>query len=193
MTGGTWNDTHISTNTRQNKRKKQPAPISTTEHAMSPQDEDTKFQTEVDLADIRLKLRRWRFGRSWRTAASSSLADEAALVSPRTRGPPLPPLKDVEEVVNHSQGKEFLLAGGQAKEEDRSQLDALPSSHQVNITTAQPDPPLDRKTVGQYLDQCIAAAESQLVGAGGKSRKKSAVKEIERLVEKVIATQADCK
>ena len=192
MTGGAWKDTPILAGPKRKKAKKQPGPISTAEHAISPQDEDAKFQTEVDHADLRLKLRRWRFGRSWRTAASNSLPDEAAPISPRTRVPPLPPLKDVVEETSCSEGKLSLPAGGQAKEEDRSQHEALPACNGVNIAIAQPDPPLDRKTVGQYLDQCIAAAESQLVGAGSKSRKKGAVKEIERLVEKVIATQADC-
>ena len=43
--------------------------------------------------------------------------------------------------------------------------------------------------MGQFLDKCIAAAESQLAAAGSKAKKKGAVREIERLVEKVV-TQA---
>ena len=193
MTGGAWKDTHNSAGAKRNKAKKQPARISTTEHHTSCQDEDTKFQTEVDLADLRLKLRRWNFARSWKPAASSSLPDEVAPTSPRTRRPALP-LKDaVEDAANYSQGKVLLFADDHAKRRNGGQHDVLPSSHQANITVAQPNPPLDRQLVGQYLDRCIAAAESQLVGAGRKSRKKGAVKEIERLVKTVIATQADCR
>lgn len=191
MTGGAWKDTESSAGARRNKAKKQPAPIATTKHQTSCRDEDTKFQIEVDLADLRLKLRRWNFARSWKIAASRSLPNEAEPMSPRTRRPPLL-LKDAEEAAHHSQGKVSLLVGGQVDKRNGPNDDAFPSSHQVDITMAQPNPPLDRKLVGQYLDRCIAAAESQLVGVGSKSRKKGAVEEIERLVEMVIATQADC-
>lgn len=39
--------------------------------------------------------------------------------------------------------------------------------------------------MAQYLDRCIAVAETQLAGARGRG-KKGAVREIERLVERVV-------
>ena len=187
MTGGAWKDTNVPAGAKRNKAKKQPLLISTTEHATSRQTEDERFQTEVELADLKIKLRRWNFARSWKIAASSPLADDDSTpLSPRTRRPSR---KDAKEAATRPQGRAPLFTDDQVGRKDRSQRDALPSCHRGNITNAQPNSPLDRQMIGQYLERCVAAAESQLAGAGNKSQKKGAVREIERLVEKVMATQ----
>ena len=192
MTGGAWKDTPVSANTKRKNAKKQALRQLTLEHTTSPQTEEKRFQTEVELADLSLDLRRWTFARSWRkNAASSSLAEEVAPISPRTRPPPPPPPKDVKGPAKHSRGKRSVIAEGQAEKRHRHENEAFPSIDRVNNTIAQPDPPLDRQLVGQYLDRCIAVAEAQIAGARDKSKKKRAVEEIERLVERVIATQAD--
>ena len=110
-------------------------------------------------------------------------------MSPRTRPPSH---KEVRGPARRSQGEVFVIAEGQVEKRHRPKDEASPSSSRLNETIAQSDPPLDTNFVGQYLERCIAVAESQIAGARDKSRKKEAVKEIERLVEKVVArVQAD--
>lgn len=192
MTGGAWKDTNHSTGPKRNKAKEQPPSVLTLENNISTQTEEQRFRTEVELADLRLDLRRWNFSRSWRrNGGSSSLADPGGMVSPRTRPPPSLPPKDGKGPAKHIQGKAYAIAEGQAEKRHRPDNEAFPSSLQLNNAIGQSDPSLGKQLVGQYLDRCIAVAELQIAGARDKSRKKEAVREIERLVEKVIATQAD--
>ena len=184
MTGGTWKDTKASASSKKPKAKKQPAQIST-KHT-STQDDEEKFQAEVDLADLQLQLRRWSFARSWRRPSSMSLTEELP-VSPRTRRP-----ADFEEPATCHMTDKASLCADQVENQRNEHEDhaALSSCHQVDPIIAQADLLLDRHLIGQYLDRCIAATESQLAGERNKTKKNGAVKEIERLVEKVIETQA---
>lgn len=170
MTVRTSKSTAVSTSWKQSKAT-QPAQTSATDRTSdfskdtSSHDED-KFRAEVDLADLKIKQRRWNFARSWRPASSdSSLADEPH-ISPRSRTWPT---------------KVPLSADRTDKE--RVEDDDL----RLRNTIAKPNPALDRRLMGQYLDRCIAATESQLARGRNKSKKKEAVKEIERLVEKVVS------
>ena len=85
MTGGSWKDTTVS-NSLEKPKSKRPARVFTTKHAYgfsedtSNQDDD-KFQTEVDLADLKMRLLRWNFARSW---GAASPVDESR-ISPRSR------------------------------------------------------------------------------------------------------------
>lgn len=185
MTGGSWKDTNISKSSKKRKAK-QPARASTAEHVRdfssedkSSQEED-RFRTEVDLADLKMKLRRWNFARSWGSASSISLAEESH-ISPRSRP------EDIEEPSTCSNKAPLVADLPEKNETGHGDLGAL-SCNRVN-TIAKPNAPLDRNTIGQYLDGCIAATESQLVAGRNKAQRKRAVKEIERLVEKVV-TQA---
>ncbi|KAL9064322.1 MAG: hypothetical protein Q9161_008956 [Pseudevernia consocians] len=197
MTGGAWKATNVSARSKKTKPKKQPAPPPTPKHACdfsaeatSTQDEEDRFRAEVDRADHQLKLRRWNFARSWKRASSGPLGDECSPLSPRSReaagvgvgGP-----------VIHSRD-EAAVSGDRGEKEDRvverEVFAALSSCHRVDPIIGNADPSLDRGLMGQYLDRCIAATESQLVEGRKRSKKQGAVREIERLVEKVIATQA---
>lgn len=184
MTGGSWKD---ATNPKSSKKPKakRPARVPTIEPAYGFSEDtssqnDDKFQAEVDLADLKIALLRWNFARSWRSASSRSLADEPN-ISPRSHP------RDVKISATCS-GRADVRADQAGK--IRSGYDDLAalSRNRVN-TTAKSNPPLDGNVIGQYLDKCIAATEYQLARAGSKAKKKEAVKEIERLVEKVV-TQA---
>lgn len=166
MTGGSWQDTDASARSKRKQNKsKRPARLLTSTHTSdylisadtSIHDEDAdeySFRAEVDIADLRTKLRRWKFSRSWRCGLGRSRVDEGDMISPRSR------VRDV--------GKETSCLT------------------RAQNTIEEPSAPLDRELVGQYLERCVAAAESQLVGARSNGEKKRAVKEIERLVEKVV-------
>ena len=201
MTGGTWKATNVSARSKKTKPKKQPAPPPTTKHAYdfpaeatSNQDEEDRFRAEVDRADHQLKLRRWNFARSWKRASSGPLGDECSPLSPRSRGAAGVGVGvGVQGPVIHSRD-EASVSGDRGEEEERvverEVLAALSSCHRVDPIIGNADPSLDRRLMGQYLDRCIAATESQLVEGRKRSKKQGAVREIERLVEKVIATQA---
>lgn len=184
MTGGTWKDAKASASPKKPKAKKRPARIST-KHK-STQDDKEKFQAEVDLADLQIQLRRWTFARSWRRPSSKSLTEDLP-ISPRTRQP-----TDVGEPATSPRTDKASLCADQVENQRNEHEDhaALSSCHQVDPIIAKADLLLDRHLIGQYLDRCIAATESQLAGERDKTKKKGAVKEIERLVEKVIETQA---
>lgn len=162
MTGGAWKDTDASVGSKR-KKAKQLLRVLTTEHIS-----EDKFRAEVDLADLRIKLRRWNFARGGRRASSDSLADESDAVSPRSR------TEDRgNEVTSSGQALSFAdRVGGNGSEHD---------------AVGRPSPLLGRHLVGPYLDSCIAATESQLVGARGKAGTRGAVREIQRLAEKVVA------
>ncbi|CAD6579414.1 MAG: hypothetical protein ASARMPREDX12_009160 [Alectoria sarmentosa] len=186
MTGETWQDTNTSKRSNEERKARKSAQGLTNEHACdfsskdkSSQEED-RFRTEVDLADLKIKLRRWNFARSWGSASSSLVGDESR-ISPRSRP------EDIEEDSTCTNKAPLFADLPEKNETGHGDLAAL-SCHRV-YTIAKPNPPLDRNTIGQYLDQCIAATESQLAGARNKSQKKKAVREIERLVAKVV-TQA---
>ena len=175
MTGGAWKDTNYSHTPKEIKTKQFIAP--TSDSASTPSSDrssldETNFRAEVDLADLQIKLRRWNFARSWRSASSNSLAEEPDL-SPRR----LP--RDVD-IPPKSPNKPDLSV----LETEKSNT-ALP--HQSIKPTTKPTSPLDKALVAQYLEQCIAATESQLARSRNSAKKKAeAVKEIERLVEKVV-------
>ncbi|KAL9132738.1 MAG: hypothetical protein Q9175_006088 [Cornicularia normoerica] len=184
MTGGAWKDRNHPAGSKRSKAKR-PAQAPTTKHARdfseddkSIQDEE-KFRAQVDEADLKMKLRRWNFARSWRPACSSPLADESDNISPRSRP---------EDVGNSATfHRKAPLIADQAEKKNRTEHDdvAALSCGRVN-TVAKPNAPLDNYLTGQYLDRCVAATESQLAGKRNKTKKKEAVKEIERLVEKVV-------
>lgn len=176
MTGGAWKDTDHKHSPKKMKTKQftpapTPDPASTPSSDRSSLDE-TNFRAEVDLADLQIKLRQWNFARSWKTASSNSLADDSAL-SPRCLHSDLdipPQCPDIP-----------ALSALQAEKSDT----ALP--YQAVNPTTELTPTLDKALIAQYLDQCIAATESQLARSRNNAKKKGeAVKEIERLVEKVV-------
>ena len=196
MTGGTWKDANASARSKKTKPKKHPAPTPTAKHgcdfsseeATSTRDEEDRFRAEVDLADLQMKLRRWNFARGWKRASSGSLGDESSPMSPRNRGA----ARGEESSAVHSRDKASLFGDrGETGRVGREVLTARSSCHRVDPVIGPADPSLDRLLIGQYLDRCVAATESQLAEGRDKSKKQGAVKEIERLVEKVIATQAD--
>lgn len=185
MTGGAWKATNVSPGAKETKAK-QSARTPTTEGVgvssedISRQSED-RFRAEVDIADLRMKMRRWNFARSWKSPSSSPLDDDSH-VSPwdvdkpstcRTKAPLCAEQAEKKKRKGTEHG-------------NRAARSSCPRANPI----AKPHAPLDRHLIGQYLDRCIAATESQLAGARNKSKKKGAVKEIERLVEKVIVTQA---
>ena len=180
MTGGAWKDTNHSHNPKKIKTK-QPTPAPTSNPTRTPSSDrsslyETTFRTELDLADIQIKLRRWSFARSWRTASSDSLAHELDLS-------PLCQPSDVGIPPNCP--KLPALSALQAERKGT----ALP--YQPIKPTTKATPHLDETVIAQYLEQCIAATESRLASARNNAKKKGeAVKEIERLVEKVMM-QAD--
>ena len=57
-----------------------------------------------------------------------------------------------------------------------------PGANAVAVSHA----PLDRHLMGQYLEGCIKAAEARLAKATDKKKKEEAVREIERLVGRVV-------
>ncbi len=166
MTGGTWKDAKASASPKKSKAKKKPARIST-KHT-STQDDEDKFQAEVDLADLQIQLRRWTFARSWRRPSSRSLTEELP-ISPRTRRP-----TDVKEPATCPRTDEASLCADRVGDQGNKHEDeaALSSCHQVDPIIAKADLPLDRHLIGQYLDRCIAATESQLAGERIRRRRK---------------------
>ena len=186
MTGGSWKDTNTSKSSKERKAK-QFARASAAEHAcdFSSQDkssqEENRFRTELDLADLKTKLRRWNFARSWGSASSSSVGDRESHVSPRSR-----PEDNIEEASTCTNKAPLFAHLPKENENGHGDLAAALSCNRVN-TIASPNAPLDRNTIGQYLDGCIAATESQLAAGRNKSEKKNrAVKEIERLVARAV-------
>lgn len=172
-TAGASKNTTTSTDSKKTKAKQPTRASHTNKHADNnskekPSQDGDKFKTEIDLADLRIQLRRWNFARSWNSASSGSLADESH-ISPWNRP------EDVDDRAI-CPGKRVLLAG----QERETQVK----------TMAKTNPRLERYLIGPYLDKCIAATESQLAMGRHKSKKTKAVKEIERLVETVV-TQAD--
>ena len=180
MTGGTWKDTSQPARSKKPKAKQQkPARTPTTKHvrdvsrnmdAPTQDDQDKRFQAQLDLIDLKMRLQRWTFARSWRTARSSPPPAEASRhdISPwclpqDVENPPIGP------------GKARLIDG-----------DLVPLAGHCANAVADPYMLLDRHLMGQYLDGCIAAAEAQLAKATNKAVKEEAVKEIERLVERVV-------
>lgn len=176
MTGGAWESTDRTH--RLKKSSKSQPPTTNPTHTLSSDDqltaEETNFYTEVDLADLRMKLRRWTFARSWKTAASNPLAEEETNLSPLSR-----PI-DLDKSPTYPNNHGPPLSASQTDTDKRTPLAQRTAT-----------PPLDEDLMAQYLNQCIAAAETQLAGAKDKSKvKNGAVKEIERLVEKLV-TQAE--
>ena len=175
MTGGAWKDTNYSHTPKKIKTKQFTAPAS--DSASTPSSDrssldETNFRAEVDLADLQIKLRRWNFARSWKSASSNSLAEESEL-SPRC----LP--RDVDIPPNFP--KKAALSTLQAEKKNATLV------YQSIKPSTKPTSPLDKALIAQYLDQCIAATESQLARSRNSAKKKEeAVKEIERLVEKVV-------
>lgn len=181
MTGGSWKDTDVSHGSKKPKTKR-PSPLHTIPHAHTSSNnafnrEYTKFRTEVDLADLQIKLRRWNFARSWRTASSGPSIDESD-ISPRTR------FGDVEDKASRTSKRLLTANHGERKNKTSNRNDGATVPQ---CTTAEPTRPLDRELMTQYLDRCIAATESQLADARHKAKRKGGtVKEIERLVENVV-------
>ena len=180
MTGGAWKDTKQPGSSKNPKaRTRRPAQIPTVQHVQDvSKDKDAPgqdYQDESLLAqsefiDLRMQLQRWSFARSWRTARSSpppadTLQDD---ISPLCRP------QDVEAPVL-SPGKAQMIGDN---------LIPLPGHEANAIGVSQP--PLDKHLMGQYLDGCIKAAEAQLAKTTDKGKKEEAVKEIERLVGRVI-------
>ena len=177
MTGGTWKDTNQPGSSRKTKAKQQrPAQIPTVQHARdvsknmdapSQDDQDERLRAQLEFVDLKMRLQRWTFARSWRTARSSPPLTEHD-ISPWCRS------QDVETPVL-SPGKAQLIGG-----------DLVPLPGHGTNAVAGSHGPLDRQLMGQYLDGCIAAAESRLAKAPNRAVKEEAVKEIERLVGRVV-------
>lgn len=191
MVGGAWQATNVSADAKRSKAN-QSARAPTTErvYASSPEEEsrqsEERFRAEVEEADLRMKLRHWNFARSWKSPSPSS--------SPPADDAPISPWDVARPAPSPTTGSKDPLCAepSEKKRENRTGHDASAARSSCDRVDriAPSDPPLDRHLVGQYLDRCIAATESQLAGARDKSEKKRAVRDIERLVEKVIVTQA---
>ena len=186
ITGGAWKDSDKSSRSKKSNKTNQSAQLPTTKPTCTPSSDnesnqdETNFYTEVDLADIQIKLRRWNFARSWKTPSSNPPAEETN-ISPRCLPIDL-------NVAATCPDKEPPLSAFQT--DTNNETTAFP--HHPHNTAVKPAPALDEDLMAQYLNRCIAAAEAQLAGARDKSRKKKgAVKEIERLVEKVVEAQAN--
>ena len=176
MIGGAWTDTE-KTHRPKKTRAKQPLAESTRgilEDGDNPTQHDANFRTAVDVAELQLKLRRWTFARSWKLASSAVQCDEPPL-SPRS----LP--KDTENPATSPNKSPIHVDHAEKNSLEEVVLPRHPPAGNTKSTA-----PLDRHLMAQYLDQCIAAAESQIAGARDKVEKRRAVKEIERLVERVV-------
>ena len=177
MNGGVWKDTNQPGGSRRPKAKNQrPAQIPTTEHvhdvskdkdAPSQDDQDESLRAQLEFIDLKMQLQRWSFARSWRTARSS-LSQTEDDISPWCCP------QDIEHPA---------VSPGNAQLVD-SDLVPLPG-HEANAVSVS-QAPLDRHLIGQYLDGCIKAAEAKIANATNKAVKEEAVKEIERLVERVV-------
>ena len=176
MNGGAWKDTDQPGSSRKPKTKKQRlAQIPTVKHihdvskgmdAPSQDSQDENLQAQSEFIDLKMQLQRWTFARSWRTARSSPSPAEHD-ISPWCRP------QDVE-APTLSPGKAQIIGGNFVP----------PPGHGAN-TVAESHAPLDRQLMGQYLEGCIKAAEARLAKTTDK-KKEEAVKEIERLVERVV-------
>ena len=180
MTGGAWEDTDKTHRPRKSTTNSLCVPSRADDQLTQ---DETNFYTAVDLADLQMKLRRWTFAQNWKTASSSSSsppADEETNLSPLSR-----PIHLDDKSPTYSSkkdGRPPLSASSQTDTTDNKPALA----HRLQQQTAT-TPPLDEDLMAQYLNRCIAAAETQLAGARDKSKvKNGAVKEIERLVEKVV-------
>ena len=177
MNGGAWKDTNQPGSSRKPKaRNQRPAQISTTKHvhgvskdtdAPSQDAQDEKLQARLEFIDLRMQLQRWSFARSWRIARSNPPPAEHD-ISPLCRP------QDVE-IPTVSPGKAQMIGD-----------DLVPLPGHGTNTVAVSQAPLDRHLMGQYLDGCIKAAEARLAEATDKGKKEEIVKEIERLVERVV-------
>ena len=171
MTGGAWKDTNQSRSSRKPKAKKErPAQIPSTKHvhdvskdkdAPSQDAQDENLQAQVEIIDLRMQLQRWTFARSWRT----------------TRSSPSPADTSEDEISPLSRPQDV-----------KTPTDDLvpPPGHGADVVGVL-HAPLDRHLMGQYLDGCIKVAEAKLAKATNKAAKEEVVKEIEQLVERVIA------
>lgn len=183
MTGGAWEDTDKTHPPRKNTTNSTRVPSCDDDQ---PTQDETNFYTEVDLADLQMKLRRWTFARNWKTASSSSspLAEEETNLSPLSR-----PIIHLDQSPTYSSKKDGRPPLSASSQTDTDNI-KTPLAHRPQQQTAAP--PLDEDLMAQYLNRCIAAAETQLAGARDKSKvKNGAVREIERLVEKVVIRQAE--
>lgn len=179
MIGGAWEDTDKTHRPRKSTTNSPRVPSCDDDDQLT-QDE-TNFYTEVDLADLQMKLRRWTFARNWKTASSSSSprAEQETDLSPLSR-----PIIHLDKSPTYSSKKDDRppLSASSQTDTDNNETPLAHRPHQQTAT-----PPLDEDLMAQYLNRCIAAAETQLAGARDKSKvKNGAVKEIERLVEKVV-------
>ena len=164
-------------------------------------DNETSFRTEVDRAELRLQLRRWNFARSWKkTTATCSRPDEEE----EEEGGGISPLSrrntnvewnlsaapsDPHHNNNNNKNKENANDDHhQAPTTKKTKKDTSTSTQDDDdTTTTTTAPPLDKDTIAQYLDRCIAVTETQLAAARSRREKNwAAVKEIERLVGKVV-------
>ena len=180
MNGGAWKDMDQPESSRKPKAQSHRlAQIPTVKHipdvskdkdAPSQDAQDEKLQARLEFIDLKMQLQRWTFARSWRTARSSPPPADTSEddISPWSRP------KDVEAPIS-SPGKAHVISG-----------DLVPLSGHGANTVAVSHAPLDRHLMGQYLDGCVKAAEARLAEATDKEKKEEIVKEIERLVERVV-------
>ncbi|KAM0798041.1 hypothetical protein BDR22DRAFT_861383 [Usnea florida] len=181
MNGGAWKDTNQSRSSRKLKAKyERPAQVPTKKHvqdvskdkdASSQDAQDEDIQAQSEIIDLRMQLQRWTFARSWRTTRSSPPAADTSEdeISPLSRP------QDAETPI---------LSPG--KSQTTSDDLVPPPGHGTDVVGVL-HAPLDRRLMGQYLDGCIKVAEAKLAKATNKAAKEEVVKEIEQLVERVIA------
>ena len=181
MTGGAWKDTKQSRSSRKPKAKNErPAQIPTTKHvhhvsndkdAPSQDAQDENLRAQLESIDLRMQLQRWTFARSWRTTRSSP--------------PPADTSEDEISPLSRPQDAETpKLSPGKSQ---TTSDDLVPPPGNGADVVGVLHAPLDRYLMGQYLDGCIKVAEAKLAKATSKAAKEEVVKEIEQLVERVIA------
>lgn len=177
MTGGAWEDRDKTQRPKKSAKTQLPnlTCVPTTDDQLT--QDQTNFYTKVDLADLQMKLQRWTFARNWKTASSSPQSEKDMNISPLSR----PVDTDKTPTYPSKNGQSPVCSCDSQTITDNTTPPAQPSRQ----TTT---PPLDEDLMAQYLNQCIAAAETQLAGAKDKSKVKNeaVVKEIERLVEKLV-------